>query len=307
MKISISQSSVWTKYFSEREYYPEIRKCGFKHIDYNFYSFVGTDTSPYMGEDWQEQTYLTREAMDKAGISAVISHAPCGEPALDTEGISRRTIRSAEMCPILGIDRMVYHPGAIRGMSRKEYVDFNVSYVRRLLPALEKNGVTLLLENVGRWDEPFYSNDADGMLELIEAVNHPLYHACLDTGHLTLADGNQYETILKLGSHLMGLHIQDNLGSMPVQMLDKPWRQDLHLPPITAGVDFDEVMQALIKIGYRGPFNLEPEAPRAYDKANKYAVNPRLRVVSAPLATEFYRWVYNIAEYMLNTYGIETE
>lgn len=307
MKISVSQSSVWAKFYPEREYYARIRACGFKYIDYNFYEFAGSDDSPYMGDDWREQTHETKEAMDQSGVSAVISHAPKGEPCLDTEGIARRTIRSIEMCPILGIDRMVYHPGGVRGMTRKEYIDFNVNYVRRLLPALEKHGVNLLLENVGRWDEPYYDHNADEMLDLIGAVNHPLYHACLDTGHLNLAEGNQYETITALGSHLMGLHIQDNLGAMPVQMLDKPWRQDLHLPPLTAGVDFDEVMQALIKIGYDGPFNLEPEAPRAYDKANKFAVNPRLRTVSPELTEEFYKWVYTIAEYMLDTYGIHRE
>ena len=307
MKISISQSSVWAKFFTEREYYARIRACGFKHIDYNFYEFVGSDASPYMADDWKEQTYATREVFDKLGMTPVISHAPKGEPCLDTEGIARRTMRSAEMCPILGIDRMVYHPGGMRGMTRKEYIDFNVKYVQSLLPALEKNNVMLLLENVGRWDEPFYCHNAEEMLDLIEKVNHPLYHACVDTGHLNLADGDLYATITGLGSHLKGLHIQDNLGSLPVQMLDKPWRQDLHLPPLTAGVDFDEMMQALIKIGYDGPFNMEPESPRAYDKSNKFAVNPRLRTVSPELAEEFYKWVYNIAEYMLKTYEIEIE
>ena len=307
MRISVAESSVWMRFFPEFEYYRHIRACGFRYVDYNFYEFLGTDSSRFMGEDWREQAEITLDALKSADVTPVICHAPKGEPALDTEGILRRTARAAECCRVMGIDRMVYHPGGLKGMTRAEYLDFNVSYVRRLIPTLEKTGVNLLLENVGRWDEPFYDHDADEMLDLIERVDHPLYHACLDTGHLSLADGEAYQTIIALGDHLMGLHIQDNYGSMSVQMLDKPWRQDLHLPPLTGRVDFDEVMQGLTEIGYDGAFNIELEAPRAYDKANRFAPEPRLRTVSVPLAEDFYRWVYSIAEYMLKSYGLSAE
>ena len=307
MKISVAESILWTLFFPDEEYYAHIRSCGFRYIDFNFYEQIGTDSSVYMADGWQDRIAATRALLDSVGVRPVICHAPKGEPALDTEGILRRTMRSAECCQVLGIDRMVYHPGAFRGMTRKEFMDFNVEYVRRLLPTLEKTGVNLLLENVGRWDEPYFANEAATMLDLIESVNHPLYHACLDTGHLSLADGEQYETIVALGKHLMGLHIQDNYGSLSVQMLDKPWRQDLHLPPLTGRVNFDEVMRGLKEIDYQGPFNVEIESPRAYDKANKYAPEPRLRTVPLHLAEEYFRWVHDIAQFMLESYGIPAE
>lgn len=307
MKISTSQSSVWTKFFDDSEYWSHIRSCGFRYIDYNFYDRLGTDDSPYLAPDWQEYALSVLRQMEDVGLKPVVCHAPKGEPALDTEGILRRTARAAECCRLMGIDRMVYHPGAIRGMSRKEYLDFNVDYVHRLLPVLEKTGVMLLLENVGRWDEPFFTHGGDEMMELIEAVGHPLYHACLDTGHLSLQDGEQYKTIRALGSHLKGLHLQDNYGSLPVTALDKPWRQDLHLPPLTGKVNFDEVLQGLKDVGYNGPFNLELESPRAYDKANQFAPVPKLRTVNIALTEEYYTWVHSIARYMLSCYGIEAE
>ena len=307
MKISTSQSILWTKFFPDSEYYAHIRSCGFKFIDFNFYELIGTDESAYMSQAWEDRILETRETLEKAGIQPLICHAPKGEPAIDPEGILRRTIRAAECCQFLGIDRMVYHPGGLRGMTREEYLNFNVNYVRRLLPTLEKTGVNLLLENVGRWDEPYFDHDAEEMLALIERVNHPLYHACLDTGHLSLADGEQYKTIKALGKHLMGLHLQDNYGSMAVQMLDKPWRQDLHLPPLTGRVNFDEVMQGLKEIDYQGPFNIEIESPRAYDKENKYAPEPKLRTVPLHLTEEYFRWVYAIARYMLESYGFSAD
>lgn len=304
MKISVSQSSIWKKYLSEREFYRHIRACGFECIDYDFYDYLGDDSSVYLGEKGLDEARSMRDYLDSLGIKPLQAHAPKGEPAIDTEGISRRTLRAIECGGIMGVKHMVYHPGGLPGMSRREYLDFNVKYVQKLLPALEKTGINLLLENVGRWDEPFYDRTADEMLELINAVNHPLYHACLDTGHLSLQDANQYETIIALGDHLLALHVQDNYGSLPVPSLNKPWRQDLHLPPLMGCVNFDEVLTALKQIGFKGTFNLEPEAPRAYDKANKYAKEPKLRTVPLELVDEFYSWAYDIAHYMLAEYGL---
>jgi len=304
MKLSVAESSIWTKYLDERDFMRHIRACGFEYTDYDFYNQLGDDSSRYLGDKGLDEARATREFMDSIGIKAWQAHAPKGEPALDREGILRRTKRAIECCRIIGVQNLVYHPGALPGMSRAEYLDFNVKYARELLPELEKTGVTLLLENVGRWDEPFYDRTAQEMLDLINAVDHPLYQACLDTGHLSLQDMNQYETITALGSHLRALHIQDNYGSLPVPLLNKPWRQDLHLPPLMGAVNFDEILTALREIGFKGCFNLEPEAPRAYDKANKYAPNPKLRIVPLELCDEFYRWTHDIAQYMLEVYGL---
>ena len=304
MKISTSQSSVWTTFYPDAEYYKSIRKAGFRYIDYNFYERLGSDDSVYLKPDWEKQVEITLREMETAGVKPVICHAPKGEPMRDEERILRRTMRAAECCAKMGIDRMVYHPGSLPGMTREEYKAFNIAYVNKLMPTLEKTGVMLLLENLGRWDEPYYSRTAEDVLDLIETIDHPLYQACLDTGHLSLGEEAQYKTVCALGSHLKGLHVQDNFGAMPVGMRNGPWRQDLHLPPMTGRVDFDGLMQGLIKIGYTGSFNIELEAPRAYGKENKYAPEPKLRTVSRELAESFYSWVYRIAEYMLGQYGL---
>lgn len=305
MKISVSESILWQNFFSEEEYYRHIHACGFDYIDYSFYDQLGDDSSRYLGDKGLDEARKMRAYLDSIGVKTLIAHAPKGEPARDTEGISRRTVRAIECCKIMGIENLVYHPGGLPGMTRKEYLDFNVHYVQKLLPVMEKSGVNLLLENVGRWDEPFYDRTAEEMLDLISAVGHPLYHACLDTGHLSLQDGNQYETIIALGSHLRALHVQDNYGSLPVPSLNKMWRQDLHLPPLMGAVNFDEIMLALKEIGYKGLFNMEPESPRAYGKENRYAPEPKLRTVPLELCMEYYGWVHDIAAYILSVYGMD--
>lgn len=310
MKISISRTGAWKFVCDEFEYYRHIRECGFKYIDYEFYSILGTDDSKYMQSDWMKQAEITRNEMEKSGVHTLIGHAPSGEPAApgNTEPLLRRTIRSIECCPILGVKDLVYHPGGQLGMTRKEFMDFNVNYVRRMIPMLEKHNVTLLLENVGRWDEPFYVHDAEEMLELIDAVGHPLYQACLDTGHLSLQDEHQYETITALGSHLRGLHVQDNFGSLPVSITNRPWRQDLHLPPLMGRVNFDEVLTGLKKIGYTGLFNLEAESPRVGSVMSAMYDKPRkLEYIPLGLLKEYYTIVYDITRYMLECYDLYEE
>lgn len=310
MKLSISRTSAWRFVSDEFEYYRHIRECGFRYIDYEFYSILGDDDSKYMQTDWQKQVELTRNTMEKIGVKSLIAHAPSGEPAAPgmTEPLLRRTIRSIECCGMMGIENLVYHPGGQMGMTRKEFLDFNVDYVRRMIPMLEKHNVTLLLENVGRWDEPFYVHDAEEMLELIDKINHPLYQACLDTGHLSLQDEPQYDTIMALGSHLRGLHVQDNFGSLPVSITNRAWRQDLHLPPLMGCVNFDEVLTGLKKIGYRGLFNLEPESPRVGSVMSAmYDKERRLEYIPLDLMKEYYAIVFDIAKYMLESYDLYEE
>ena len=310
MKISIARSAVWTHLGDEFDFYRHIRECGFRYVDYDLFSTMTSDDAPYMRPDWEKTAGRTRESMEKIGVCAITAHAPAGEPAAPgmTEKLLMRTRRAVEVCAALGIKTMAYHPGAQPGMRRKEYLDFNLSYARQLLPALEKHGVTLLLENVGRWDENFYCRSGEEMLELLGAVNHPLYQACLDTGHLSLQDANQYETILALGPHLRGLHVQDNFGSLPVASTNRMWRQDLHLPPLMGCVDFDEVLTALKLVNYGGAFNLEPESPRCgsllYDDNEK---GLPLHHMPLELTQEYYRCVYDIAKHMLTVYGVFEE
>jgi len=306
MKISIAQSNIWYLTCDEFEYYTRIRKCGFRYIDYNFFTYLGTDDSRYMQIDWRSQCEKTMNHMAKLGMGSKIAHAPSGEPAApaSTHGLLRRTQRAIECCGEMGIENLVYHPGGQMGMTHKEYMDFNVNYVRCLIPTLEKHHVNLLLENVGRWDESFYDHDADEMLELIDAVNHPLYHACLDTGHLSLQDGDQYQTIRQLGSHLKGLHIQDNFGSLPVTLCNRAWRQDLHVAPLMGCVDFDEVMRGLLDIGFDGLFNIESESPRCSgDSKSAYVRDEKLRYMNLELVEEYYTWIYDVAKHVLTTYG----
>lgn len=89
------------------------------------------------------------------------------------------------------------------------------------------------------------------MREFIDYVDHPLFGACWDTAHANInrkaRTQGQYRCITDLGDRLMGLHISDNFGDGPHQ----------HTWPFAGIINFDSVMQALVDVGYDGPFTME--------------------------------------------------
>ena len=108
------------------------------------------------------------------------------------------------------------------------------------------------------------------MREFIEYVNHPRIHGCWDTGHAN-CEGNQYDEIMAIGDELYAIHYNDNRGGL-----------DEHIAPFMGTLNHDEVMRALIDVGFKGYFTLECDSTlrsfgywlgkrRAFDRDNRLA------------------------------------
>jgi sugar phosphate isomerase/epimerase len=76
-------------------------------------------------------------------------------------------------------------------------------------------------------------------------VDHPLFHGCWDTGHAN-CEGAQYDEIMAIGDELYAIHYNDNHG-----------KKDDHVAPFLGRLNHDEVLTALIDVGYKGYFTLE--------------------------------------------------
>ena len=83
------------------------------------------------------------------------------------------------------------------------------------------------------------------MREFLDYIDHPNVTACWDTGHANI-EGSQYDDILVLSDKLTALHINDNNGL-----------KDEHLLPYMGTMNIDEIMTALLKIGFDGYFTFE--------------------------------------------------
>ena len=158
--------------------------------------------------------------------------------------------RAIECTAIAGGEICVIHPDNFKGAEE------NAEMYLELLPFAKEYGVKMATENMWCWDNEKDQASAAAcshhgdFLAHIKAVNDPYLVACLDIGHAEMRglDTTAVQMIETLGDHLAALHIHDN----------DQWK-DSHALPFTMNIDFEGVVRALKKIGYRGWFTLEAD------------------------------------------------
>lgn len=270
-------------------------KSGFKYIDISFFEIDTLDA--LRQDDWEDYFKRLRERAEALGLSFVQSHSPfiIFGTQLEPEHIEL-TRRSVVATGILGAENIVVHPMAYSK-------EGNRAFYENFFPAMEKYGVNVLVENTGNTltgdEKPDRLYTGRQMRDLIEYINHPLFHACWDTGHANL-EGHQRQDILDLGEHLRAIHFNDNKGL-----------RDDHMIPFCGSLKIDEVMTALKDINYDGYFTFEcsnmkgPSPKRVQRRAtgNKNA----LTAVSLELKIMEEKLLYEVGKYILNHYGLFEE
>ncbi len=276
-------------------------QAGFRYVDFSFYR-DNTADSPFMRENWREYALELKKLGDGLGIKYVQAHCPNVNP-LDFENgwelAVAVTFRSIEVCKILGIPTAVFHTGWKDGLSKEEYFKENMRFVSRILPALEATGVTLCIENSTRANmgEKYYFFTGEDMLAFFRYVTHPLLKACWDTGHANV-EGQQYGDIAVLGSeNLKALHINDNRGT-----------GDEHIMPYLGTMCTDEVMHALLDVGYNGYFTFEcgwslPPAKNWFHPRRVFEKDSRLAEPSLSMAMAMEKLVFETGKYILESYN----
>ena len=282
----------------------ELHRAGFRYIDLSMYSF--TPDSVYMNDGWQDEVYKLRDLADSLGMKFVQAHSQGGNPLSGVKEkddfIVDATIRSIEICAMLGIKNTVAHPGFGVGLSKEEWFRRNKEFYSKFFPAMERCGVNLLCENstYRNTGDMYYTNSGAEMREFIEYVGHPLFHGCWDTGHAN-CEGNQYDDIMALGDELYAIHYNDNHGD-----------RDEHIVPFFGSLNHDEVICALRDIGFSGYFTLECGATLIkYDqwpiRRRRFEGDSRLRKPQLFMQRGIESLMYDTAKWMLSEYGILEE
>ena len=134
------------------------------------------------------------------------------------------------------------------------------------------------------------------MLEFIKYVGHPYLHGCWDTGHAN-CEGSQYNEILTLGDELYAIHYNDNHGE-----------KDDHVAPFLGRLNHDEVISALIDVGFKGYFTLECTSSLIkYDqwtgKRRRFELASKLREPQLFMQRHIEAMMYEASKWMLEAYG----
>ena len=280
-----------------------VAKAGFKYIDLSFYD-IDKKNSPFMLDSYKEYVDNLKSLANRLGIKYVQAHLPNCNP-LDKENFDeycKCTIRTIEVCGLLGIENAVIHTGWMDGITKEQYFEMNLEALKPLFPVMEEYNVNVLIENSTKSNmgEKYYFLTGADMKEFIEYVNHPLLHACWDLGHANI-EGHQYEDIMVLGDDLRAIHVHDNNG-----------KGDQHVALFTGTLNIDEVITALIDSGYKGYFTFEADCAVSFGQTwhlNRriFEKNTRLFNPTTDMYDAAEKFLFEMGKACLTAYNIYEE
>ena len=304
MKIATTTGDFGFYCGTDEERIRELHRAGFRYIDLNMYSF--SYECDYMKDNWQDAVFRIKDLADDLGMKFVQAHSQGGNPLSEdpdhVDLLLKSTLRSIEICEILGIKNTVVHNGCANGLSKEEWFVKNKEFYEKLFPTMERCGVNVLCENSTKSNmgDMYFINTGKDMLEFIKYVDHPQIHACWDTGHAN-CEGSQYDEIMTLGNELYAIHYNDNHGS-----------KDDHVAPFLGRLNHDEVITALIDVGFQGYFTLECDSALIkYDqwtgRRRRFEPNAKLREPQLFMQRHIEAMMYETSKWMLDSYGIWEE
>lgn len=282
----------------------ELHRAGFRYIDLSMYSFK--PDSIYMSEYWCKEVQKIKNLADELGMTFVQAHSQGGNSLSNdptrVDFLLKATLRSIEICGMLGIKNTVVHCGVADGITKEEWSERNKSFYEKLFPYMESYGVNVLCENSTKSNmgDRYYINTGKDMREFIKYVDHPLFHGCWDTGHAN-CEGSQYDEIMALGDELYAIHYNDNHGA-----------KDDHVAPFLGTLNHDEVLHALIDVKFNGYFTLECNSSlRKYNqwtgKRRRYDSDLRLSEPQLFMQRHIEKMMYETSKWMLEAYGLFEE
>ncbi|MBO5714086.1 MAG: sugar phosphate isomerase/epimerase [Clostridia bacterium] len=301
MKLATTTEDFCRFYQDDKSRVKELADAGFKCIDF---SLFGRETDKYMEGDWKNKVRELKTFADDLGVKFVQMHSPAffeaGVHDADYELGLKTTIRSIEICKELGIEYTVVHGADNPSVkTREQKFELNRDWYKQLFPVMEQTGVQVLTENspsTKRLDWWFPMVTGKDMYDLCEYVSHPLFHACWDTGHANIQN-NQYDDIVAIGKHLKAVHFNDNDGV-----------NDLHTAPFMGTMNVDEIMHALIDIGYSGALTFEsPSILGSIKRRRQFEKDNRLILAPIEVYRASEKLLYEIGKSILTTYGLFEE
>lgn len=152
---------------------------------------------------------------------------------------------SIDVAKALRCDRLIAQTGqAVPGMSREEQRQNLIEGLRKCLPLLESEGITLLLEPLNTLvdHKGYYLERSDEAFAVIEEVGSPQIKVLFDIYHQQITEGNLIPNITSYIDKIGHFHVADH-----------PGRHE----PGTGEIHYGNVLKAIAATGYTGYIGLE--------------------------------------------------
>ncbi len=304
MKLATTTEDFGYYCHSDEERIRELHRAGFRYIDLSLYSL--TPDCAYMQDGWKDTVKRLQVVAEELEMQFVQAHSQGGNPLSDdpehVDFLLKATLRSIEICELLGIKNTVVHNGFAKEIGKEEWFVQNKAFYEKLFPTMERCGVNVLCENSTKANmkDRYFINSGKDMREFIEYVDHPQIHGCWDTGHAN-CEGNQYDDLQAIGDELFAIHYNDNHGI-----------KDEHLAPFLGTLNHDEVIGALIDVKFNGYFTLECCSSLVrYDqwtgKRRRFEQTSKLREPQLFMQRHIEAMLYDTSKWMLEQYGLFEE
>lgn len=258
MKISTEINSL-RKLGDNKKVLALLKASGFDAYDYSmFYGSLADEI--LTADDYIERAKELRAYADMLGIECNQAHAPF-PTATDDNHLRmqmttaeynafayQRICRAIEVAGVLGAKVIVVHPW--NNYTKEQ----NAALYLRFEKTARKAGVKIGVENMWNWANGQAATAAcshhDDFKAHLDLLPQDVFVACLDIGHAEMKglDTSAVQMIETLGERLEALHLHDN-----------DCAHDSHALPFTMHIDFEAVITALKKIGYKGDITLEAD------------------------------------------------
>lgn len=189
-----------------------------------------------------------RDWLDQLGLTCWDVHASAGvekrwmSPVEPVRFAGLELVRNRiRLAQGLGAKVIVMHLSSETGKTVDEDVKNRAERnIESLIPDLERHQIALALENM------FYTEENNELLDiLLKEIDDPHLGLCFDSGHGQISGDGL--TILECHlDRLLALHLHDSDG-----------RQDSHLLPGAAAVDWNRILEWIAGSSYAGPLTLE--------------------------------------------------
>lgn len=226
--------------------------AGFDALDFSF----SEDFFEQLPKDKEYYTEL-RKKVEARGVVFNQAHAPAPSSFVDPEQNKKMfddIVSSMKRASYLGVKNIVVHPCQHLSYDNKgvpeALFEYNMDFYKSLIPYAEEYNIRVAIENM--WQYPGMISHStcsrpDEMIRYFDSLNNDSFVCCLDIGHAVLVRENPDDFIRKLGNKRLGcLHVHDVDGT-----------RDTHTLPYFGVTRWDDVMEALAEIDYKGDLTYE--------------------------------------------------